>query len=537
MLYILLAIAAIFILMGVVMFVIPATMAVAGTISAWLAVYASIMGIVRGVGDTFQEETPFMHKVYYGDGTKEPAKRSWFFGPCFSVFPFIFNQTFHTIKNQHDAIIDKFDRFTDLVWLVKLFFLPMKWTFILMHYFMGLVLSLTWACLFSALFFVVLVIFYIFYFIIYLIDRLVLRIRGFKNHCPHCNEVSLVPQYVCPNCGEVHKHLVPNGFGVFNHVCTCGCYLGATYFTGKSRLHSICPHCGEPFQTGSTKPFTFQLVGGSNAGKTVYLASLFHEIKAAAAENGAKMTADPACQSALDDLEEIVNSNGVINATEGRDVTFYSTIVDMGKSAPIKFEVVDIPGEMFAGETALNEGIHKMSQYKYADGFIFVVDPFAAGDLLNSLPTDGTATSNIDPVEVFNNFDQYLLSQGFAKADRTIGKPLSVVIAKADTEEVKKNITMDLIREEFDHDPGKYQKSFDACRDAMIREFLTSVGQSALVSNIDARFAQVHYYLVSAMGHAPSVDAPYAPDQVMESAAWIIKDKNGALAKKICPKK
>ena len=215
-------------------------------------------------------------------------------------------------------------------------------------------------------------------------------------------------------------------------------------------------------------------------------------------------------------------------ATSGRDVIFYSNIINYkGAQAPVKLEIIDVPGEIFEGNIAMEDLDHRLSQYGYTDGFIFVVDPFSEGDLVEYRSTDtATAYSPISSKEVFTNFDAYLISQGIAKNNKIIEIPISVVITKADTQEVAKRINMQLINETYEQNKELYENSFDKCRDEMVREFLASISQTAIINNIESRFKNVHYFIVSAMGHSPELNKQYTPWQVMESAEWIIKKKD-----------
>ena len=526
MLQILLVLALVALAIMLLAFVIPVVAMIMGTISIYLAMFASFKGIISGIRLTFQDKTPIMKKLYH-DG-KEPATKSWFFGPSFSVVPFLFKTSFSTIMTQACWLKDKWDRLmgTSLI-LTKIVFFAAGIVTNIVHWTFCLVLTVFWGAFFTVLFLIMTFLFYLFYLIVLGIDRIVLLARGYKNDCPHCNERSLIPEYICPNCGAIHKKLSPNKYGVFDHMCECGCYLGATFLSGKGRLNARCPHCHEEFKTGATKPLTLQLIGGTTSGKTVYLAALFHELHEKFDAKGAKHEYDPVCEDKMKELDEFFHGK-FANATSGRDVQFYADIVE-GKNAkvPTKFEIVDIPGEMFAGNVALEEGDHRMSQYQYSNGFLFMIDPFAEGDLKQYQNMDAsTEYSAINPEEVFNNFDKYLISQGFAKGDRIIEIPISVIITKADTEEVNKRINMQMIEEEFANNPEAHSNSFDKCRDDMIKEFLTSISQAALVNNVEARFRNVHYFIASPMGHSPEDGKMYEPWGVVESVKWIIANKD-----------
>ena len=507
------------------------------TFSLVLGAYAGFSGIIIGIANTFDEDyRDNIDRFYNG---KEPAKISWFFGPCMAIFPSIFQAVFGQIRKQVRVIVRIWKAAMRGFFLKKILFGPMGAILIAYQWPVGAILGSIWAILFSAIFFVFLVVFYLLFFPFWIIDRLFLLMRGYKNHCHNCNELSIVPQIQCPNCGEIHKHLAPNKYGIFHHVCICGCVLGSAYITGKAKYHAICPHCGEPFKTGATKPFTLQLIGGTSSGKTVYVASLLKELNIKGySKRKVKVQVDPASKYAVSELDRIASGKSSPQATQGRDVTFYAQVIDMGKGKPpVKLEIIDIPGEMFAGETALQEGLHKMSQYKYADGFLFVVDPFADGDLVNVKHSDGTITSPISPTEVLHNFDSYLIAQRFAKTGHIITKPLSVIVTKSDAPEIAKLLTIEMIEDEFKANSRQYGNSFDKCRDEMVKQLLVSLSLADLVTNIEARFKDVHFYLVSSIGHAPSKQGAYEPIQVLESASWIMEKTKPALFSRIIGKK
>lgn len=517
--------------------IIPIFSVIATIGSVGLAIYASFTGVIRGFDNTFHVENSHVKEKYY-DG-KEPAKKGWFFGPCFLAFKSLFNETFATIHNQADFLYDKWSDIID--WSDSIFVRVIAYVigFItnIVHWGFGCVLMAFFSLVSLGIFIFMILVYYVFFAIAWIIDRIVLLVRGYKNDCPNCKERKLIPNYICPNCHTIHTKLLPNKYGVFNHQCECGCFLGATFLTGKNKLHCRCKICNEEIKTGATRPIVLQLLGGTSTGKTVYLSALFHELHENINNHNATFINDPNCAYELEKLEDYYNG-AICEATSGKDAIFYSNIINYkGAVAPTKLEIIDIPGEVFEGNIQMEQLEHRLSQYGYADGFLFVIDPFSAGDLTNCRDNDvSTAYSTISSEEVFNNFDRYLISQNIAKGNKVIDIPISVIISKADTVEVSKRINMNMIREEFENNRELYKDSFDKCRDEMVKEFLSSISQSVIVNAIESRFKNVHYFIVSAMGHSPSENQPYQPWQVFESVAWILKGKDANLYNKALSK-
>ena len=505
---------------------VPLTSGIASFIAFFGAIYAAFMGIVRGIEDTFDDTNRLVAKLY--ETKKENARRSWFFGPSMAVFPAIYKEAFGIIMAFREKINDFRDRLLGN-WgesiLVRIIVWVSYAASIIFYYLLSFSLVTILATFFSVLFLVFMIVYYVFFLIVLGIDRIVLLMRGYKNDCHNCNERVLVPEYVCPNCGKSHFHLAPGVYGVFNHTCTCGNIMGSTFVTGKNRYHARCPKCHTDYGTEASKPLALQLIGGSGSGKTVYLAALFNElhknIELNERKTGATYEFDPVARDNMERLQDYFEGEDA-EATSGRDVTFYSELLNFkGNAVPTKLEIIDIPGEMFSGQVALNEAEHRLSQYSYVDGFLFVVDPFAEGDLRKAQGEDtDTFYSDISPEEVFTNFDAYLIAQGFAKTDKMVETPISIIITKSDTAAVKNKLN-DLCGE---MPPEGYSSE-------QARDFLAGIGLASLVNAVEAKFKNVKYFVVSAIGHSPDGEA-YEPYGVFESAAWLIERKDKKLFEK-----
>ena len=503
--------------------VVPITSGIASFIAFFASLYASFMGIVRGIETTFDDTDPLVARLY--ESKKENARRSWFFGPSFAVFPAIFRESFGIVLAFRSKINNLRDRWLGDSLLIRIIIWVSYVAAILFYYLLSFTLVTLFATLFSLMFLVFMIVYYVVFLIVLLIDRIILLMRGYKNDCHECNERSIIPEYVCPNCGRSHFHLAPGVFGVFNHTCVCGNIMGSTFATGKNQYHSRCPKCHTDYKTESSRPVAIQLIGGSGSGKTVYLAALFNKINnnilANKKSNGAEYEIDPVSEDNVYKLQDYFLGEEA-EATSGRDVTFYSELIRYkGSAVPTKLEIIDIPGEMFAGQVSINEASHRLAQYSYVDGFLFIVDPFAEGDLKKSQKDDpATFYSDISPEEVFNNFDTYLIHQGFAKTDKMIETPISIIVTKADTGAVKKKLE--------DVCGPMPLEGYDS---VLVRDFLANIGLASLVNAVESKFKNVKYFVVSAIGHSPDGEA-YEPVNVFESASWIIERKDKKLFEK-----
>ena len=63
--------------------------------------------------------------------------------------------------------------------------------------------------------------------------------------------------------------------------------------------------------------------------------------------------------------------------------------------------------------------------------------------------------------------------------------------------------------------------SYDEARDGECRKFLMDIGLSATVENLETKFSNLHYFPVSAMGHAPD-GSEYEPWGVTDAIDWML---------------
>lgn len=102
---------------------------------------------------------------------------------------------------------------------------------------------------------------YIGFSIIWIIDRLYLVRNKIFTACHECKEKSLIPTYICPNCGAKHTNLTPGVYGILHRTCNCGEKLPTTFFNGRKLLAAECPHCGHPLSDRESRPICIPVVG------------------------------------------------------------------------------------------------------------------------------------------------------------------------------------------------------------------------------------------------------------------------------------
>ncbi len=456
----------------------------------------------------------------------EPAKRSYFFGPGYA-------QLIGTIKTAFELnywsgvkvseTAKEFRGDSDGVWGVIKAIISVIYLVIadICIYVIGTALCAVFGLIHGTVTTVVMVLTYIVFTIVWSIDRLYLLKNKIRSDCPVCHKRFLIPTFMCPSCGRMHKKLVPGPYGIWKHKCTCGQKIPSTFLNGRSRLEAYCPECGAPLVASDARQVVFQLIGGSKAGKTVFLSAYFHEYLERLKRNREiRVEISDRYKPFFDELEGWYR--GVdCPATAQLNSQMYPLLINSSLGVRRQFSIYDIAGEMFDGFTADSQVLQQ--QFHYCNGLLFLVDPFSSGSLREDRINSGEDISDFSnmPVEdVVNNFINYLTSTGHKKANTRCAIPMAVLIVKADVREIKRVIGPAKIASVLKKNPDKYA-SYEEARDGECRKFLIDIGLSAAVENLEIAFSNLHYFPVSAMGHAPD-GSEYEPWGVTDAIDWML---------------
>lgn len=490
------------------------TAAIAGVVGAFSAIKNYIVAIVT--------EMNFIHWTW--ENASEPAKRSYFFGPGYVQLGRTISKAFELNAESGRKVSETASNIRGgsgwwgvVRWIVGTLYQVVAYICI---YVLGTLLCAVLGLIHGTITTAIMLCCYVIFTIVWILDRLYLLKNKIRSDCPNCHSRYLIPHFKCPQCNVTHKKLVPGPYGIWKHKCECGYKLPSTFFNGRSKLEPHCPDCDSSIVTSSARPIVFQLIGGSKAGKTVYLSAFFHKYFEKLNEKGLTTTITEEYQPYFNELEYWY-SGADCPATAQLNSQMYPVLVDSNLSVERQFSIYDIAGEMFDGFTAESE--IQQQQFNYCDGLLFMLDPFSSGNLREDRLTSGNDMSDFSnmPVEdVAANFINYLVRTGHAKANARCNIPLSVIIGKADIKEVKRCIGPAKIKSIFEKNPDKYE-TLEQARDGECRQFLIDIGLSATVDNLETQFPNIHYFPVSAMGHSPD-GSEYEPWGVLEPVEWML---------------
>jgi len=474
--------------------------------------YAFITSIRSFMTSLINHKNPYTTYVDKSLDALPGTKRNYFFGPGYHQIAITVKEAFK-LQNNHLAALKAWkDR--QMHTRGESYSVVVIWIFYYAALFCTFVLGFAWMAVFSILLSVVLVTgmcgFYIYFMSLWGVDRLLLMYKSIQSRCPHCKRISVVPVFVCPDCGMEHKKLTPGPYGILKRKCSCDTCLSTTYFNGRSEYKAICPFCATDLAASDAQQYGIQLVGGVSSGKTTFLAAFWHEYQARLKSvKSISVTATPG--NAFAELEYWFQ-NGDSSATTETNAKMYSLIHTSADKTPVQMTIYDIAGEAF---TSLSSDIQQQ-QFKYCEGIVFVVDP--------------TAKPN-DVAETISSFIQKFAGLKGKSSRRVSDVPVAVMISKADL--YKGDIGLPKVKAIHHTNAQKYADaagnvSMELTRNGVCRKFLENNGFGNTLNLIDSEFTLVQYYAVSAMGHSAVPGRKYEPWGVMEPIIWLQR-QSGAM--------
>lgn len=512
--------------------------AVAGVVVGFFtAIFSYIKAIKRYIN-------PYDYYVDHSNHKQQFAKRrSYFFGPGFNQLKTIISGAWSGISrtiSKVNSIRYDIAHWADSILLVIVMWILSALFFVLSIVTVGIVGSIITVVI-TVILSVILVVFmaitYVLFSITWIVDRIYLAIKAINTSCPYCQKREVIPAFECPSCKEKHTRLVPGPYGIWFRRCKCGKLLPTTFMLGRSSLKAYCNTCNSPLASSDSQQLSVSLVGGTSSGKTVLLASFLHEFMQQIDKKTAVeyvLPDDSDNQTKFSNIKTWFSGGKCESTSMGTTADMYTMLIkshkmDVGR----QFSVYDIAGEAFNDPTLAS--MLPQKQMKDSNGIVLVIDPLSAAQMRDDAKEAGDDTKNyseVNSVEVIANFVSYLKTVlTSSKIKKKSGKPVAVVITKSDLASVSKRISYYVIKKKYKADPGLYE-NFDSARDTLCRQFLQDIGLWDAVNSIEASFSNVHYYPVSAIGHAANGEE-YEPDHVLEPFAWLIGNSSSAIAELI----
>lgn len=359
---------------------------------------------------------------------------------------------------------------------------------------------------------VVFLLIYVGFTLVLLTERAYLAYQRFFAVCPACHAKAPLPEYFCPKCGEVHRNLVPSSYGILHRTCLCGERLPTTFFLKRGTLQARCPECEHLLHREHTeaRKIFLPIMGGPAAGKSAYLHAVVRRlIEHALPTRGINPSfLDKPSEHGYRRIVEALSQGRAPDKTVARLPVAFNLKLEASSGTRLLY-LYDPAGEAFlhGGEMIL----HKYLSYR--SGLIFLIDPFSIPRVRRDYHDElETADQRLKPstlpaedalARVLLNLEKNF---GLGKTQR-IQAPVAVVLSKADAFGLRARVgtgTSDAVREQL-------------CR----------WDQEHVVQRLEARFAQVGYFLCSAFGRMPGADSSaFEPEGVLEPLLWLLEQED-----------
>ncbi len=503
-------------------------------------------------GEGYKEEIDYKY-IPEGYGYEDIARKSYFFGPCFSDVFAIIKEAF---AENYDSTPD-FSRGNN--WFTKVFFVVLGVFQLIATHVLGTIFTLALSAVLLIIFLCFEIIFLILSGIVLLFENIFYLSKRISFRCPSCKHDYKIPIYECSNplCNVKHKRLRPGLYGIFKRKCLCGAkiplvasakgfYLekdpsdskGWTYIKHKFMLtdmKSYCPQCGAEHNAKLSKPTSIALIGGTSAGKTTFKVAFTYSFLE---EELTKMGIDfdfPDKHSE-DEYESSIRyymgrdiipptNRGVLSDIETFSFSLKHKKFDIARM----IHIYDMPGEVFSSGNA-SEG---WRNYRFTEGIVFLIDPFSLREIREQHEKDikimGICEMQMN--ELVDSLVNTLQNERVKKVKGRFRIPVALTINKVDSPILKKMCGGEAIAALMQALPDTFNDYFTTM-DYVCRCFLARNGGMGFIANLDNNFECVHFFFSSPMGYIPStVRTRFSPVNVLPVMQWMMLRADTQLAR------
>jgi hypothetical protein len=354
--------------------------------------------------------------------------------------------------------------------------------------------------------------------------------------CPDCHKEMELPTFICPGCATRHARLRPSTYGILAHRCkkcntklpTIRLKLPGQKRIERDKLRRICPHCSTQISAGigAGTNIHIPIIGGPSTGKSNYIVMATKEFKQlyentynykiTFTDNKHEQVFSASLQRLLSGLELVKTPDMIAHA--------YNLKIQSPRSPVPKLAYIyDIAGEVYAK----SEDLQKQGYYKYIDGIIFVIDPFAIASYARDHQTEiNRYQSFIRPssLDIMQTYERMLQkceeSIGLLKG-RRFPLPIAIVVTKVDALNLEQEIGAWAARELILNDPTL---TADDAIHILVRNFLCKYGLENFVRGIEMHFLKVRYFSCSALGRMPGQfnRLPFVPVRAANPLIWLL---------------
>ena len=379
-------------------------------------------------------------------------------------------------------------------------------------------LTLALSALLIGIFATIMLLIYITYMILYALDLLYRKIKQISSTCRNCQNKIKSPIYLCPSCGVEHTKLIPSKYGIFKRRCECGAKIPTTFFNGREKLESLCPHCKNEIDSEHVD-ITVPVVGGPSAGKTCFIHMAISDIeKNSYNDHNLSYEYDPASDDEFEMNMNYLNSGNVTMKTSDMRLRFYSFYLKPKRGYKHQISLCDVGGEIYDDSSALGEQI----AFTHTKAFLMVIDPLSVMDYRKELEAEmditpyGPSEKSID--EVLSMLITTLENMCNITAKDMLNRDVAIVFSKGDIPGLDDKIGNKAVAKYMMANPDVSR--LDA-QNAVCEQFLKDYDEYGFLNGVKSKFKTVQYFASSALGH-PADGSDFVSTGVSEPIYWIV---------------
>jgi hypothetical protein len=371
------------------------------------------------------------------------------------------------------------------------------------------------------------------------------RIYRIFFRCPDCHKEMDIPTFICPTCATEHTRLWPSLYGVLSHRCkTCESRLptlrmkipGLRVVDRRDNISRICPHCRTPINAsiGTATNIHIPIVGGPSAGKSNYIVMATKEFKELYERVfGYHISfTDPKHEQDYTASVSTLSTGRPLQATPDVMAHAFNLKIQAPRSlVPRLAYIYDVGGEAYIS----SDNTQLQEYYKFINGIIFVIDPFAIPDYVHYHQVDVQRyqsyirPSSLDIMDAYERMLQMFEGSMGLRRGRRFPHPIAVVITKVDALGLDYEIGSSAARNLMMQDPSL---SEEEAINKLVREFLNRYGLDNFVRDIEMQFSRVQYFSCSALGRMPDPmnSQPFTPVRVVDPLIWLLSSAKAITA-------
>ena len=354
--------------------------------------------------------------------------------------------------------------------------------------------------------------------LVWLADLIYRAINKINNKCPNCGHRSDIPVYQC-KCGRRHTRLVPSSYGIFKRKCDCGTKIPTTFFNGRHKLASFCPHCGLDVRDGGKHvDVCIPVVGGPSAGKTCYINMAISELeKTAEAKHGLKFDYAFTPLNNYASTIDALRHHQLPDKTTDMRLQYYQFYLTPKKEKVKRLiSLCDVAGEIYKDGDMMGQQIG----FRYSDAFMVIIDPLSVQmyreEVERRFRISGYGASTMSIDAILSRLVTTLENMYGISAKTMLKTDVAIVFTKCDIPGLDEIIGNTAVaRCMRSKNVSQLEASNIVCE-----AFLRKYGEDNFANSIKSKFHSVQFFTCSALGYDRN-SAQYTPDGVEEPIYWI----------------